>query len=694
MALSCGIRVASFVIIGLGLLAGVLPAAPRVRADTASIVIVPIHRAKFLAGQRFDFRVEANGITTTPTNWAVRINGRDATEVFGKPGRVTTSDTSYEQTFDDVTFSNPGSYTIEARVEINDQTLTKTVAYEVVIAQPTARPAKNVILLIGDGMSLPARTAARIVSRGLDQGKYRAWLEMDDMEFSNVLTTSGMDSIATDSANSASAYATGHKSVVNAMGVYPGNNADTNPNQQPRVENIGELVKRTRDMGFGLVTTAEIQDATPAAFVAHTRRRSEYMAIMDQMLDPVRLPDVIMGGGSASLLPQSTPGSRRKDDRDLIKEFEQRGFTVVTTRSELNAAGTPAKLLGLFHLGNMNVYLDREVFRKPSVLKQFTDQPTLMEMTAKALAVLEQNPNGFFLMVEGASIDKQLHPLDWERAIWDTIELDQTVGVVKRWAKARGDDTLIIVTADHAHGMSITGTYWEGDGKTGRDAVRVYQDAGFPDYRDTSGNGFPDAVDVPRRLAINWANHPDYYHNYDPLDEPTAPAVQEGAVWVANPKRNRGAATLMVGTLPRSVDQGVHTVEDVPLTASGPGAEQFRRPMDNTELFFAMVNALGLDARQGRSPFSVAEEPIALTGASLSAGDNAAASNTAWASALGLPVQTLPAPVEPGLLANVSLMSGVLASAWVGGAWWRGRRRQEVPELADDSRPRAVGGDR
>ena len=236
------------------------------------------------------------------------------------------SATSQEQTFRDVALSEIGTYKVTATVTAGGSRLSKTVAYEVVDAQPTAQQAKNVIVFIGDGMSLPIRTAARIVSRGLQEGKYNSMLEMDDMEYYAAVTTSGMDSIATDSANSASAYATGHKSVVNAMGVYPDNTSD--PTDDPRVETLGEMVKRTRQMGFGIVTTAEIQDATPAAMFAHTRRRAEYINIMDQMLNPPQMPDVIMGGGSASLLPQSTPGSRRKDDRDVIKEFEEKGYQV------------------------------------------------------------------------------------------------------------------------------------------------------------------------------------------------------------------------------------------------------------------------------------------------------------------------------------------------------------------------------
>src|SRR5215471_8697627 len=578
------------------------PAESQTTATTPpSLHILPIHRAKFLAGARFDLRVEANHLAVQPTVWDITIAGKTLEAFFGTPGQIThTTGTSQEQTLRDVTLTEPGTYTVSARVVAGATTLTKTVTYEVVAARPTARQAKNVILFIGDGMSLPIRTAARIVSRGLTEGKYNAMLEMDDMDTYAAVTTSGMESIATDSANSASAYATGHKSVVNAMGVYPDNTPD--PNDDPRVETIVELVKRTRHMAVGLVTTAEIQDATPAAMFAHTRRRAEYLAIMDQYLNPSQSAEVIMGGGSASLLAQSTAGSRRKDNRDLFKEFETKGYKVVTTRTELQATSTPDKLLGLFHLGNMNVYLDKAVFKKADVLKQFTDQPMLWEMTQKALDILGQNANGFFLMVEGGLIDKQAHPLDWQRAIWDTIEMDKAVGVAKKWAMAHGDNTLIIVVADHAHSMSITGTYWEGDGKKGREAVRVYDQAKFPDYQDADGDGFPEKVDVSRPLAIHWANHPNYYENYKVLQEPLSPTVKEGEKWVAN-KQRAGDGELQTGNLPSSENNEVHTVEDVPLTASGPGAEQFHKAMDNTEVFFAIVNALGLDARQGTSPF-------------------------------------------------------------------------------------------
>lgn len=185
-------------------------------------------------------------------------------------------------------------------------------------------------------MGQAAVTAARILSKGISEGKYASLLEMDRMDFRGLVTTSGVDSIATDSANSMSAYMTGHKSSVNAMGVYAANDPD--PNRHPRVETVTELFKRTRQMAIGVVTTAEIQDATPAAVWAHTRRRSEYADIMDQALMEEQMPDVLLGGGRASLLPQSQEGFSRADDRNLIEEFADRGFAYAGTRAELEDA--------------------------------------------------------------------------------------------------------------------------------------------------------------------------------------------------------------------------------------------------------------------------------------------------------------------------------------------------------------------
>jgi alkaline phosphatase len=408
-----------------------------------------------------------------------------------------------------------------------------------------------------------------------------------------LITTSGYDSLVTDSANAASAYATGHKSVVNAMGVYE--NSDKDPLAHPKVENIAELVKRARGMSVGLVTTSNITDATPAAMVAHTRRRAEQNFIAGEMVKA----DVVMGGGSWQFLPASTPGSKRRDERNLVEEFKAEGYAFAGTRTELAHAGGD-KILGLFNLDNMNVYLDREILKAPEVLGGFTDQPTLMEMTQKAIDALSKNENGFFLMVEGACIDKQLHTMDWERSAYDTIEFDKAIGVGRKFAESDGS-TLIIVTADHSHGVSITGTYHERDGKTGRAAVRTYANSVYPTFKDEDGDGFPDNPAPDVTLAVQYANHPDHYEDFKFHTAPISPAVMSGDQAVANIQRApNGVFTL--GNIPTDESSEVHAADDVPLSASGPGADYFRGVMDNTEVFFGMVEALGLDPTQGVRP--------------------------------------------------------------------------------------------
>lgn len=577
--------------IGLAVLAaGPAAAATLPNFTSHSINVLPINQAKFWAGQKFDLEVEAKELGTVKSIQVI-LNGTPAEQFFGKAPVVKLDPGVSSYRINQVAFTKAEPVNIIVNVLTAQGAASRELKYNVV-ADKAPKQAKNVILFIGDGMSLQARQMARILSKGITEGKYNGLLEMENMSNLALITTSGYDSLVTDSANSASAYATGHKSVVNAMGVYE--NATADPMDDPKVENIVELAKRVRGMSTGIVSTANITDATPAAMVAHTRRRSEQNIIAASMLDPEHRPDVILGGGSQHFLPKSVPGSKRTDERNLVEEFKSQGYAFAGNKTELNKLQNPSKILGLFQLDNLNVYIDREVTKDPAVLGSFTDQPTLMDLTKLAINTLSKNPNGFFLMVEGASIDKQLHTVDWERATYDTIEMDKSIGIAKEFAK-KNQDTLIIVVADHAHSASITGTYHELDGKTGRQAVRTYAAAGFPTFVDKNGDGFPDNPAPEVTLAIQYANHPDYNEDYKFNPQPIAPAIAADGKTIANPKKDAGGDQYN-GNIPYSETQEVHTADDVPLTADGPGAEYFRGVMDNTEVFYGMVRSLGLDA--------------------------------------------------------------------------------------------------
>lgn len=567
-------------------LPGISHAAGYMALQEQAIKVLPIDNAKFLQGQKFDFAIE---VKNGSSDMDVKVNGQDAAKFFGKDASRTMEGTTAIYRIDDVSFKKAGNIDIE----VKDGSQERKANY-VVTNEKAKKTAKNVILFVGDGMSLQAREIARILSKGITEGKYNDLLNMEKLDNMAIITTSGYDSIVTDSANSASAYATGHKSVVNAMGVYE--NCTKDPLDDPKVENIIELAKRIRGMATGIVSTANITDATPAAMLTHTRRRSEQNYIATDMLNDKHRPDVIMGGGSRHFLPMSTPGSKRKDNVDVIKSFEDLGYTFSGTKTELeNTPKSEDKILGLYQLDNMNVYIDREVTKNPSVLKSFNDQPGLVEMTEKAIDTLSKNPNGFFLMVEGACIDKQLHVLDWQRAAYDNIEMDKAIGAAEKFA-AKNNDTLIVVVADHAHGASITGTYHELDGKTGREGVRCYQDAKWPTFQDADGDGYPDNPDPSITLAVQFANHPDYNENYRFKDVPTVPSImgKDGKA-ITNPQIK---GELLRGNIPTSDDQEVHSADDIILNAGGPGSEYFKGVMDNTEVFFGMVRALGLDGNK------------------------------------------------------------------------------------------------
>jgi len=562
-----------------------------------ALAIYPIDRAEILAGSRFDFKVEFDTVLTEPSV-RVTVNGADAAATLGRALEWKAREQGVEASAliaRGVTLSTPGRYTVVA----SDGSASRTVTWEVFATGP--RRARNVILFIGDGLSIAHRTAARILSKGITEGRYRGQLAMDAMPHMALLGTAGMDSIITDSANSASAYTTGHKSSVNALGVYADRTPDTL--DDPKVETVTSLAKRRLGMAVGVVTNTEVEDATPAAMVAHTRRRSDYDPIV-RMFSESQV-DVLMGGGAAHFLPSSQPGSRRKDDVDYIARFRDNGYRLVTTDAEMKtAAADPGarKLLGLFHPGNMDGALDRR-FLKKGTAERFPDQPDLVDMVKTALSVLSRGDNGFLLMVESGLIDKYSHPLDWERAVMDTIMLDKAVEVAQQFAAPRGD-TLILVTADHSHGLSIVGTVDDAaPGEVMRDKIGVYEKAGFPNYPPPNADGYPERLDVSRRLALFFAGYPDHYETFHPkLDGPFVPAVQSaGQGYVANEKYKAAAGAMFrPGNLPREASQGVHTGEDVVLTAMGPGADRVRGFMDNTAVFRIMVDALGLGAEAPR----------------------------------------------------------------------------------------------
>jgi len=498
---------------------------------------------------------------------------------------------------------------------------------------------RNVILLLGDGMGIAHRTAARIVGRGYTQGKAKGLLEMDTFPEVALVRTASLNSIVTDSSPGMSNYVTGNKAANNEEGVWPDDTLD--PFDNPRVEYLSEYLHRTEGKALGLVTTADVFDATPAANAVHTSNRGAGTGIVDQYLDDRALTGltVLMGGGRRWFLPAGEPGSSRsaKNDyeassamqagwgvahgqidpkRDLIKDFQAAGFQSVTTAHELAATSAQQPLLGLFAYGNMNVAYDKIAGRRGQglVTEEFglTDQPMLDEMTAKALAVLERATKGFYLMVEGASIDKQAHAMDADRWIDEVLEFDRAVALAKAFAQ-RHPDTLVIVTADHeTGGSSIIGAsrvsndelHQRADKVSGvalrNGVVGTYEQAGFPEYT-VLADGFPATMDPDHKLLIGYGANPDRHEDWLANSRPLADALQPAQPpspfpvypkdYPATPlQRDVRGDFLITGQV--EGDSATHTGADVPLSSMGAASRRFHGVIDNTDVFFAIVNAV------------------------------------------------------------------------------------------------------
>jgi alkaline phosphatase len=339
-------------------------------------------------------------------------------------------------------------------------------------AERTVKP-RNIILMIGDGMGLAHISAARF---------HKGRLALEDMDHVGFSYTSSLENFVTDSSASATALASGYLILNGWVGLHP----DGSP-----TKTVLEYAEE-KGMWTGLVVTCRITHATPASMLAHVKSRGEEQKIAEQ----IAAADVecILGGGWDMFLPTRTikiheemevepepifaagpPRSRthlisgsdllgrrtipiverqlvgadgkaygnRKDKKNLIEAMEKRGYRSVRSATELMVAssGPPQKLLGLFHSGAMPRANEGR-------------SPSLSAMSLAALKHLSQSPRGFFLMIEGSQIDWGAHANDFDYAVTEAADFDDTVGVVRRFLEEAviAEETLLVVTADHETG--------------------------------------------------------------------------------------------------------------------------------------------------------------------------------------------------------------------------------------------------
>ncbi|KAI1500962.1 alkaline phosphatase H [Biscogniauxia marginata] len=530
----------------------------------------------------------------------------------------------------------PGNYVVQLSY-YGDK---KTTANWVVRPLATKKKAKNVILFIGDGMTTNMITAARLLGHHSINGKYQSLLQMDQFPVVGHQMTHSLDSFITDSANSASALYSGHKSAVNAMGVYADSSSD--PFDDPKVETIVEILKRTWGSAWGAVSTASLADATPIALTGHSRSRNEYGPLVDQALNSVTNytwtdqggPDVWFGGGAE----QFYPGDSSYEGKDYYAAFAAAGYDISLNRTSLLELGNRSRALGVFCRSHLPVWLDRNVFMENlaglsndplGAAAPALDLPGLREMTLKAVDILRARggDRGFFLMAEGASIDKQMHALDYDRALGDLLELDDAVRATVARLAALGDldDTLVLVTADHGHGFDVFGgvdTAYLSAGKTDRRkrrAVGVYERSGLSQYTVAApasgeGDGEGDGGEAPQvsygtgpHFPLNWspryalaqgfAANPDRREDYRLRASPRSvvsdtPGFGDDDYFVDAADAPDGF--VVNGTLPVSDSSGVHSLTDVPVFAMGPCQDAFGGVYGNVDIFFKMADCLGL----------------------------------------------------------------------------------------------------
>lgn len=443
-----------------------------------------------------------------------------------------------------------------------------------------AADAKNIIFFLGDGMGPATVTASRIYKYGEDGS-----LNMDKLERTARIKTFSNDAQTTDSAPSMAAYMTGVKmnnEVISmspeTVATEPGKDANGNlginncaASNGKAVSTILELAK-AKGKAVGSITTTELTHATPAATFSHICNRNAQYAIAAQvvpggagynsaLMDGV---DVLMGGGRNHFTPFSSTNTKgRADGRDLLAEMAAKGYTVAATKTDMQAAPLTKKFIGLYSTtSHLQYELDRTA---TPPLGEGANQPSLAEMTVKAMDILSQNANGYFLMVEGGRIDHALHATNAKRALVDTIAFDDAIKAALD--KARTTDptlanTLIVVTADHDHTLTING--YSKRGNPILDINRDYK-TGQPG-KDADGNTYSTLV------FGNGPNRPNVRANLDSAVVQGNDYLQETGVKLSSETHGGG---------------------DVKLFATGAGAKTFKGTMDNTKVFSLLKNAFG-----------------------------------------------------------------------------------------------------
>lgn len=457
--------------------------------------------------------------------------------------------------------------TVKKVTPVKKPVVKKPVTTPKVVVQPQkptqeVRQVKNVIFMLADGMGISHTTLARWY-KGSN-------LTMDEIA-SGIIKTYSAESIITDSAPAATAFATGVKSNDKFIGVYP------EKIELPKLKTVDEKDAyrplatvlegaKLKGKATGIISTSQVQHASPAGFTAHVPHRELYFDIaMQQVYQGL---DVVFGGGKQYLVPGE---KGRKDGNDLLEELKKMGYTIVEDTKSMKETKAK-KVWGLFADDAMDHDMDRDPLK----------QPSLAEMTKKAIEILSQDKDGFFLFVEGSEIDWASHANDPIGVISDTMAFDAAVKVALDFAK-KDKNTLVIVVSDHDNGgLSI------GNSKTNS----TYPSLALGELIDVlkkaklTGKGIEAKLDSERNNIVEVVKE---YLGIEDLTQEEIDAIKKAPAGKLQP---------VIGQIvsKRSVIGWTttgHTGNDVVLYAYGPFAP--KGTLENTDLAKIMAKAMGFD---------------------------------------------------------------------------------------------------
>jgi alkaline phosphatase len=463
--------------------------------------------------------------------------------------------------------------------------------------KPVTRPAKKVILFVGDGMGVSTVTAARILQGQLDGGPGEEnLLSFEKLPFTALSKTYNTNLQTPDSAGTMTAMMTGVKTRAGVISMGPlAPRANCAGSKGRELVTFLELAEQA-GWATGIVSTAAVTHATPGATYAHVPERYweddgdlTAEAIANGCLDIARQlvefprgdgPEVVLGGGRANFLPVGTVDpeyaesrGERRDERNLIEAWQDRypKGTYVWNLAQFQKIRPrrTERVLGLFEPRMMRYEADRS--------EDLAGEPSLAEMTKLAIAVLERDPEGFFLMVEGGRIDHGHHAGNAYRALTDTIAFADAVAVAARMTSSK--DTLIIVTADHSHTLTISGYARRGNpilGKAGTPGSPLLDAMGLPYTTLSYANG-PGYVGASSSQAAGPKRYP---HRAGSIESSTGrPDITDVDTTDAN--------YLQEATVPLASE--THAGEDVPVYASGPSAHLVRGVIEQNVIFHLMM---------------------------------------------------------------------------------------------------------